>query len=963
MAITGSPLTALLSAALFGLGFSVSALAAPTPELAAPAPQATLLQDQAQQEDEQDFNSPLTSAALLARVRGDLAVGQVRAAIAGLRLLLHQDPANLQGLLILADLHLLIQRGAVAETALKQAEQAGVPRAQVLTRLAEAYLQQNDPRRVLDELADLADLEPDLSAQMLAWQARAQVALGDRAQARALLERALTLVPDQPLVLTDLGRLTLLEGRRDEARATLDRVITLGRDTREAHAILAELDQAQGQPGAAERHLDAALEQAPERWLYRWRRAMVRIDLDKLAAADADLQAAAAVSPGFAGLDLARARLALAQENPAAAMQHIDAYLAVVPKDQAAFQVALQAAAGLGDPARLRSLAERLQRAAPDSPGPVMITAQARLIAGDAQGALDTLEPLARREVPAPELTLLRARALRALGRRDEAGEVVVRALERFPQDPRLRLWEAESLADRGEREAALRGVNAILANKPQDIPARMLRGRLLVEMGVLDEASREGRSLMDAVPGAPGGYRIVAAALVLAGDAQGARAVLSEALGRVRPQADLLVGLARLEVAAGDLSPALEHYRAALALEPDNLEAMAGLARHAADGEGGLDMLERLAQALQRDQDNPVLRAETIAALLARGQSKEAARVADETPIDLRRDAPEALGRARALALLAAERPGDALGVLGPLTSANPRQAEPRLLSARALAALKDQRAQEQFLAGWRLDPDAPLAAEVLDDLLAILPEGRARERLITEMSRVHPNALLVEVLRARVASAAGALAQAARHWKEVRRREPKHRRWLLEYLRTLLALDQRAEAIVTADAWLRESPKDAEVAVLLANHLFERGERGRAARYYQDVLAYQPDNPFALNNLALDFMGTKPAAAVTYAQRLLSLFPAQPKVLDTVGTVRLAVGDGTGAVEVLSRAHDKAPSDPQIAFHLAQALVAAAAPGRARELLRPIVSQDFAEQGQARDLLARLEAGAPGN
>ena len=963
MAITGSPFTAFWLAALFGLGCSVSASTAPTLAPAAPAAPATQPQDQALEEDEQAFGDPLTPLALLTRVRSDLAVGQVNSATAALRRLLHQDPANIPGLLILAELNLLIQRGAVAQTALTQAQQAGAPREQVLTRLAEAYLQQNDPRRVLDELADLADLEPDLAAQMLAWQARAQVALGDRAQASALLGRALTLAPDHALVLTDLGRLTLLEGHRDDARATLDRVITLGRDTREAHAILAELDQAEGRPAAAESHLDAALEQAPERWLYRWRRAMVRIDLGKPAAASEDLEAAAAVFPGFAGLELARARLALAQERPEAAMQHIDAYLALVPKDQAAFQVALQAAAGLGDPARLLGLAERLRREAPDSPGPVIITAQARLIAGDAQGALDTLAPLAQREVPGPEPALLRARALRVLGRRDEAGEVVVRALERFPQDPRLRLWQAESLADRGEREAALRGVNAILADAPTDLPARVLRGRLLVESGVLDEASREGRSLMDAAPRAPAGYRILAAALVRAGDAEGARAVLREALGRLRPQADLLVGLARLEVAGGELSPGLEHYRAALALEPDNLVAMAGLARHAADAEGGLDMLERLAQALERNQNNPVLRAELIAALLARGRSREAARVADETPIDLRRDAPEALGLARALALLAAQRPGDALGVLGPLTSANPRQAEPRLLSARALAALKDQRAQEQFLAGWRLDPDAPLAAEVLDDLLAVLPKGRARERLITEMSRVHPHAILVGVLRAQVASAAGAFAQAARHWEEVRRREPKNRRWLLAYLRTLLALDQRAEAIVTADAWLRDAPKDAEVAVLLANHLFERGERGRAARYYQDVLAYQPDNPFALNNLALDFMGTKPAAAVTHAQRLLSLFPAQPKVLDTVGTVRLAAGDGTGAVEVLSRAHDQAPSNPQIAFHLAQALVAAAAPGRARELLRPIVSQDFAEQVQARDLLSRLEAGAPRN
>ena len=850
-------------------------------------------QDQASDEDAREAAEAQTIAGLLERVRTDLAVGQVTSASASLRRLLRLDPGNQPGLLILADLNLLIHNGAVAEATLKQAEEAGVAREKLLTRLAEAYLQQDQPQRVLDGLADPAALEPDLAAAVLAWQARAQVALGKRAEAWALLERALTLVPDHPLALTDQGRLALVEGRRDEARATLDRAVTLGPDSREAHAILAELDQAEGRPDAAERHLNAALEQAPERWLYRWKRAMVRIDLGKLAAADEDLQAAAAVFPAFAGLDLARARLALAQERPEEAMQRIDAYLAVMPKDQTAFQVALQAAARLGDLNRLRDLAERLQRAAPDSPGPVLITAEARLMAGDAAGALAALEPLLRREVPGPDLAVLRARALKALGRGDEAGPIVMAALERFPRDPRLRLGEAEWLAARGEREAALRAVNAILADEPQDLPARALRGRLLVELGVLQEAEREGRGLIQAVPRAPAGYRIAAAALVQAGDADGARTVLRESLERLRPRADLLVTLARLEIAAGERAPALEHYRTALALEPDNLEAMAGLARDAADAEDAADLLGRLTQALERDPNHPLLRAALIEALLARGQPEAAARVADETPMDLRGKAPEALGRARALALLAADRPGDALKVLAPLASANPRWAEPRLLSARAMSRLSDRRAEEQFLAGWRLDPDAPLTGEVLDDLVAGLPKGRARERLITEMARIHPNAILVDVLRARVASAAGAPAQAARHWEEVLRRQPKERRWLLDYLRTLLVLDRRAEATVTAEAWLRDSPQDAEVAVLLANHLFERGERGAAAGHYRTVLLQQPNNPFALNNLALHLVGTDPASARTYAERLLPLFPEQPKVLDGRGRGR---GRGRG-------------------------------------------------------------------
>jgi len=257
--------------------------------------------------------APEGSAQVLIReVRDYLAQGDIGAAGVALKLLLRKAPRSAAGLLLLADLNLLLQRGAIAEVALEQAVAEGIPRTEVLTRLADAYIQQGQAQRVLDELTPPAD--NPTAAAVLAHQARAWVQLGPRVKARTLLDRALALDADNPLALTDLGRLALSQGRRDEAKPTLERVITTHLDAHEARAVLAETEQAEGRFAEAEGHLDEALALAPERWLYRWQRAMVRIALGKLTAARQDLDAVADVLPGFAGLNLGRARLALAED-------------------------------------------------------------------------------------------------------------------------------------------------------------------------------------------------------------------------------------------------------------------------------------------------------------------------------------------------------------------------------------------------------------------------------------------------------------------------------------------------------------------------------------------------------------------------------------------------------------------------------------------------------------------------
>ncbi len=234
-----------------------------------------------------------TPAEVLAAVRKDLAEGRVKEADQALKPLLRRHPDDAEALSQMVDLDLLLHRGALAEPNLKKAIAAGLPSDQAQARLAEAYLQQRQPRMALERVTVPKD-DPTLAAGVLSAQARAKLQLGDRAGAIQILDRALTLAPASPSALTAKGLLALSEGDRGLARQVLGPVAA-GDSGHQALAILAQMDQQDGHLEQAEKGYTDVLRAAPGQWLYRYNRALARIDLGWLVPAGEDLTAVQAL--------------------------------------------------------------------------------------------------------------------------------------------------------------------------------------------------------------------------------------------------------------------------------------------------------------------------------------------------------------------------------------------------------------------------------------------------------------------------------------------------------------------------------------------------------------------------------------------------------------------------------------------------------------------------------------------
>jgi uncharacterized protein (TIGR03790 family) len=113
---------------------------------------------------------------------------------------------------------------------------------------------------------------------------------------------------------------------------------------------------------------------------------------------------------------------------------------------------------------------------------------------------------------------------------------------------------------------------------------------------------------------------------------------------------------------------------------------------------------------------------------------------------------------------------------------------------------------------------------------------------------------------------------------------------------------------------------PKLTAVNLRLATLLEARAEFDQAIEQYRAVIAVEPQNLIALNNLAYALAERKqrPKEALTFAEKAYGLSPT-PEIADTLGWVHHLLGDDTAALPLLERAAAAAPPRVDILIHAA--------------------------------------------
>ena len=178
------------------------------------------------------------------------------------------------------------------------------------------------------------------------------------------------------------------------------------------------------------------------------------------------------------------------------------------------------------------------------------------------------------------------------------------------------------------------------------------------------------------------------------------------------------------------------------------------------------------------------------------------------------------------------------------------------------------------------------------------------------------------------------------------------------VQLYRALQASGQAPEADARMAAWLKEHPEDVPTRVYLAGTRLAAGQYRAAIEHYQHIVAREPGNVAALNDLAWAYQQEKDARAQATAEQALKLAPANPVVLDTLGWIVLQQGDVKRGTALLRQAAGLAPNVPDIQYHLGVALLKSGDRGGARKLLELLLAANkaFPQRAEAQALLSKL-------
>jgi putative PEP-CTERM system TPR-repeat lipoprotein len=178
------------------------------------------------------------------------------------------------------------------------------------------------------------------------------------------------------------------------------------------------------------------------------------------------------------------------------------------------------------------------------------------------------------------------------------------------------------------------------------------------------------------------------------------------------------------------------------------------------------------------------------------------------------------------------------------------------------------------------------------------------------------------------------------------------------LRLLVLLEAAGRTADGAKVASSWLRDHPKEVSVRLHLAGADLRKKDLSAASKAYREVLAIDPNNLLALNNLAWILGEMKDPGALGLAEKAYALEPRNAAIADTLGWLLVERGDAKRGVEILAKAAAAAPDALEIRMHYAKALLKSGDKPGARAELEAVAgaSGESRFKTEAAELLKQL-------
>lgn len=851
-----------------------------------------------------------------------------------------------------------------AEVAFVEALRLGVNRAEVVIPMAETYVALGKQNQLLSEATfNPAGLPTDIRRRMILIRASASADIGDFRGALNLIEEARALDPRAADSFLAEVPIRIRGGQLREAETAADRALALAPNSADAAyqkgAVLHQRGALQEALSLYGRAVKADANHAEARIA----RTGINVDIGKLTDASADLAELRKISPLDPRAAYLRALLAERDRRTTdvtAALREVTELLDPVPPEFVRYRPQLLllnglAHLGLNEPGKAKPLLEAVQRAQGTTPASKLL-GQIYLSDSESGKAVSVLEAYLRMYPGDYQAVNLLAAAHMAEGRDARAASLMQEALT-ARDTPETRATLGLSLANLGRADDAMVHLEAAFNKDNGLIPAGTALVGLYLKRNQAAKAVPVAEAMIRRHPDSAGLSNLLGLAQSSAGNVVGARAAFEKALqinARFEPAQ---LNIARLDTAAKAFEAAEQRLGVILRHNDRNAEALYEMAVLSERRGRKAEIVGWLEKAAKNEDPKQVRAALSLVELHLAEQRPQQALEAAKAASTKSPSNPEtqiALARAQIAS-------SDLSGARQTLTGAT-RMAEYDAPTLTRIAALQLAGGHLQD-AAYSLDkaqqgnPDYLPTQALLNNLDLRQGNFAAAEARARKVTDKHPKLAFGYLMRGDIAVFRRQPAAAQEAYRRAHQAQPSSTT-LLKLFSVLAGQDNGRPAVQLAEQWLKANPKDATVTRELAGIKARARDFGGARRAYEALLALHPDDTEAMNNLANVLHRLKDPGALKMAEAALAKAPGDPNVIDTIGWILLQAGQTDRALQFLRDARLRAPDNPEIRYHLAEALARTNRRAEAREEVEQALksARPFAQRADAEALRSRL-------
>ena len=899
---------------------------------------------------------------LLAEARQYAAKADYRTAMIQLRTLLKIEPDNLEGVLMLAEVALKGNNPALAERNYRRAAALGAHPSRIWDGMLEALLQLGRYEDVLAQARTPEGPRTFSTAKDGARQAlllgRAQIGLQKFGEAETALRDSLRLLPNTAAHV-ELARLLATTNRRPEADQQLDAALALEPEDPEAllmqgMRLLNTSDRAGAVPV-----LNLALARSRAEGQIQVQAAVLgtlaEVDLaaKRFDAAGGRVDELAKVAGNQSDVRYLRARIALEQQD----VERAKAELQEVLVADKTFTPAQRLLGAIYTLENQFDLAEMFLRPVvvgnPDDLFARRLLATILLARNRPAEALPLLENITAPDAESREALLtMMGQAELQLGDVARAISIFREGSRAYPDNPLFELGLGLTLLAEGRTDEASEVLRQVRGAEADATRAAFLT-IVYMQKGQTDEALVSARSVVDRFPGQAWSHNLLGSVLMAVGQFPEARTVVGKAVALDPRDAAALANLARVEQLLGNPAAAATAWQRILDKDPTNSDAAFWLARVRLD-QGNIPQALKVLEPFQKTSSRARLLVASI--LLDRGATGEARKLVTR----MARDEP---GNAEVWNLLgltdlSTGSPGDAAVNFRKAVELRPGGALYRVNLARAcLAAGDDKAALAAMAAARQLDPDLLQLRSL--EFLRFARRGEiddARKVLAgIRMDKLGDETLLIS-MEAELLVAEKKPGAAADLYVQAYGKRPN-----LDL--AVKAWNSRKLAAGTGDVsalhdWQKRNPEDPRAARALGDAYFADNNPAQAEAAYEQVLALEIEDLASLNNLAWLYQQRGDRRAVQLGDRAARLAPESAPVVDTAGWTHLRLGDRQRGLTLIRRAAELEPTDRDIQYHLAVALVETGQPAEGKQVLTALLqsTEGFASRTAAEQMFRTM-------